>query len=141
VLEHNEKVKDRELAEEAGDDYKPSSELDISDNIDEIIDQVDVINDCDDKTYYGVVFGFLGCIIAAALTINDLSLIFGMIAAFSESMLNFILPGLFFLNALHYLYIESFPKKMLSSLFVFLGLAYFVTSNYYNYKKVFLPAK
>jgi uncharacterized membrane protein YjjP (DUF1212 family) len=100
-------------------------------------EQVDVINDCDDLTYYSVVFGFLGCICASALAINDLSLIFGMIAAFSESMLNFILPGLFFLNGLMYLEIESGPKRMLSSLFTFLGLAYFVTSNYYNYLKVF----
>jgi len=59
-----------------------------------------------------------------------------MIAAFSESMLNFILPGLFFLSGLTVLEIDSFPKKMMASLFTFLGLAYFVISNYYNYLKV-----
>ena len=91
---------------------------------------------CDDKTYYFVVFIFLGCIIVAALSINDLSLIFGMIAAFSESMLNFILPGMFYKAGLNSLYIDSIPKKMMSSLFTFLGLAYFVISNYFNYVKV-----
>tara|TARA_B110000285_G_C15091790_1_gene599517 strand:+ start:1401 stop:1697 length:297 start_codon:yes stop_codon:yes gene_type:complete len=96
-------MKEKELAEEEGDDYRPDSVLDISEDIDGVPEQVDVINDCDNLTYYSVVFGFLGCICAAALTINDLSLIFGMIAAFSESMLNFILPGLFFLNGLMYL--------------------------------------
>ena len=72
----------------------------------------------------------------AALVINDLSLIFGMIAAFSESMLNFILPGLFFYSGLIELEIVSFPKKIGCSIFVFVGLTYFVQSNYYNYLKI-----
>ena len=130
-------MKERELREDEGegDDYQ-NSDLNLSDNLDENTGQIDVIGECNDKTYYSVVFIFLGCICAAALSINDLSLIFGMIAAFSESMLNFILPGLFFLSGLHILEIDSFPKKMISRLFTFLGLAYFVISNYYNYIKV-----
>jgi len=135
VLKANVALKERELAEDEGDEYH-NSELDLSDNIDENTGQIDVIGECNDKTYYSVVFIFLGCIITAALCINDLSLIFGMIAAFSESMLNFILPGLFFLSGLNFLEIDSFPKKMMSSLFTFLGLAYFVISNKYNYDKV-----
>ena len=137
VLEKNTEMKERELREDEGegDDYQ-NSDLNLSDNLDANTGQIDVIGECNDKTYYSVVFIFLGCIIAAALSINDLSLIFGMIAAFSESMLNFILPGLFFLSGLHFLEIDSFPKKMISSLFTFLGLAYFVISNYYNYVKI-----
>lgn len=123
------------MALEDGDNY--TSELNISENIDdEPPAQYDVINDCDDFTYYSVVFGFLAAIVAAAFVINDLSLIFGLIAAFSESMLNFILPGLFFLNGLMYLGVDSPPKKMAASLFVFLGLAYFVYSNYFNLVKI-----
>lgn len=48
-------------------------------------------------------------IVLAALVIDDLSLIFGLIAAFSESMLNFILPGLFFLSGLATLEINDVP--------------------------------
>ena len=62
-----------------------------------------------------------------------------MIAAFSESMLNFILPGLFFLNGLMYVGIDNVCHKTTASLFTFLGLTYFVTSNYFNYKKVMDP--
>jgi len=71
----------------------------------------------------------------AALALDDLSLIFGMIAAFSESMLNFVLPGLFFLTALNYVGIDSVCLKITATLFTILGLTYFCTSNYFNYLK------
>ena len=57
----------------------------------------DVINDCDPTTYYSVVFIFISLIVTMAIIIDDLTVIFGMIAAFSESMLNFVFPGSFFL--------------------------------------------
>merc|ERR1712086_763613 len=64
--------------------------------------QIDVINDCDDETYYSVCFCFISFLIIGAINIDDLTFIFGMIAAFSESMLNFVFPGLFFLIGSHY---------------------------------------
>jgi len=96
---------------------------------------IDVVNDCDDKTYYGVCFGFLSCIVISAIMLDDLSFIFGMIAAFSESMLNFVLPGLFFLTALSYVQVESKGLKFVAFLFTLLGLTYFATSNYFNFIK------
>ena len=68
-------------------------------NIEVLLDDepIDVINDCDDKTYYSVCFGFLLAIITSAILIDDLTFVFGMIAAFSESMLNFVFPGLFYI--------------------------------------------
>ena len=95
--------------------------------------EIDVMNECDDKTYYLVTFLFLFSICVAALALDDLSLIFGMIAAFSESMLNFVLPGLFFMTGLAFIGDTERPgAKLAASLFTFLGLAYFVISNYFN---------
>lgn len=135
-MEANINEKERLLAREDAD--FGGSELEFSgieadDNDD---NEIDVINDCDSKTYYGVTFTFLFCIVSAALALDDLSLIFGMIAAFSESMLNFVLPGLFFLTGLAYVGIESIFLRIIASMFTFLGLTYFVTSNYFNYIKL-----
>jgi uncharacterized membrane protein YidH (DUF202 family) len=58
---------------------------------------IDVVGLCDNSTYYFVCFGFLSAIIISAILINDLTIVFGMIAACSESLLNFVFPGLFFL--------------------------------------------
>jgi len=86
-------------------------------------------------TYYGVCFGFLGCVIAAALCLDDLSLIFGMIAAFSESMLNFVLPGLFFLTGMRYVNDKNICLKFIAIIFTCIGLVYFTVSNYFNVVK------
>lgn len=97
--------------------------------------EIDVINDCDNTTYYGVCFTFLGATVGAALILEDLSLVFGMIAAFSESMLNFVLPGLFFLSALNSVGANKVCLKLAATLFTCIGLAYFVVSNYFNFVK------
>lgn len=132
VLEANIKHKEKMLAKQA-DDFNNASGLNISD--DELEKEVDVINDCDNKTYYGVCFTFLGATVAAALILDDLSLIFGMIAAFSESMLNFVLPGLFFLTGLNYVGINNVCLKLTATVFTCIGLTYFVVSNYFNFVK------
>ena len=36
-------------------------------------------------------------VVIASIYIDDLTVVFGIIAAFSESILNFVFPGLFFL--------------------------------------------
>jgi len=133
VIEANIKQKEKELARQA-DDFNNASGLDGISEIDEA-KEVDVINDCDNKTYYGVCFGFLAAVVGAALALDDLSLIFGMIAAFSESMLNFVLPGLFFLTGLSYIGVSKPILKIAASLFTLLGFTYFVVSNYFNVVK------
>ncbi len=60
-------------------------------------ERLDIIDICDNQTYYSVSLLYLGMIVISAIFIEDLTFIFGVIAAFSESMLNFVFPGLFFL--------------------------------------------
>ena len=55
--------------------------------------QFDPLLECETKTYYIVCFTYLGGIVAGTLAVNDLNFIFGMIAAFNESNLNFVFPG------------------------------------------------
>ena len=90
---------------------------------------IDVVALSSDFTYYSVCFLFLSSIIVSAILINDLTIVFGMIAACSESLLNFVFPGLFFTIG---------AKKLMSSVgsFIGLGMLYFLVSNYYNLMKV-----
>ena len=101
------------------------------------------MNDCDAPTYYFVCFTSLVGIIIAAIAVDDLSFVFGMIAACSESLLNFVLPGSFFLSACSFVYGDN-PKSMplkiilvrfLAAIFTLTGVTYFVVSNYFNYIK------
>ena len=57
----------------------------------------DVIHDTDSATYYWVCIVFTCLIVGMSILIDDLTIIFGVIAAFSETMLNFVFPGLFFI--------------------------------------------
>jgi hypothetical protein len=136
VLQRNIENQEKLLAKADQADFG-GSELNFSEiNDDNGDDEIDVMNECDDKTYYIVTFAFLFAICAAALSLDDLSLIFGMIAAFSESMLNFVLPGLFYMTGLAFIGDNDRPiAKLAASLFTFIGLAYFVISNYFNYVK------
>lgn len=93
------------------------------------IEPIDVIKDTDSRTYITVCFIFGTCAIIASIMIDDLTLVFGFIAAFSETMLNFVFPGLF--------YFIGMKKKSVSAiLFVGVGAVYFSLSNYFNYIKL-----
>ena len=81
-----------------------------------------------------VCIGFLAAIICAAVYIDDLTLVFGMIAAFSETMLNFVFPGTFFIIGLSKIKRDS-PLKIGALLFTMVGFSYFFVSNTYNVKK------
>jgi len=48
-------------------------------------------------SYYAVCVVYIGLIMLCAIFIDDLTLVFGLIGAFSETMLNFVFPGFFFL--------------------------------------------
>lgn len=48
-------------------------------------------------SYYSVCLVYITLIVVSAIFIDDLTLVFGLIGAFSETMLNFVFPGLFFL--------------------------------------------
>ena len=47
------------------------------------------------KTYYTTLFSYLAIIVVMAITISDLTFIFGFIAGVSETFLNFIFPACF----------------------------------------------
>jgi hypothetical protein len=104
------------------------TDLEMVDDADE--EPIDVVALTDDLTYYSVCFTFLLAIIISAILIDDLTVIFGMIAACSESLLNFVFPGLFFIIG------AKNPKPTVIG-FVGLGLIYFMVSNYYNLIKVY----
>ena len=88
-------------------------------------DPIDVVALTPDRTYYSVCLGFLTAIIISSILIDDLTIVFGMIAACSESLLNFVFPGMFFI-------IGAKSAKPSVMAFVGLGLLYFLVSNYYN---------
>ena len=86
---------------------------------------IDVVALSSNLTYYTVCFTFLSAIILSAILIDDLTFIFGMIAACSESLLNFVFPGLFFI-------IGARKKSPAVIAFIGIGVLYFGVSNYYN---------
>jgi amino acid permease len=60
---------------------------------------MDVINETDTRTYTLVCVSFGFSAILSSIFIDDLTLVFGFIAAFSETMLNFVFPGLVYFYA------------------------------------------
>ena len=100
--------------------------------------RIDVIGDCDDKTYYTVCGFYTMMTILVSIYVDDLSFVFGLIAAFSESILNFVFPGIIFLLAmkkskgLQKAWYLRFPVAIFASM----GMVYFFISNYYNYQKL-----
>lgn len=80
-----------------------------------------------------------------SINIDDLTLVFGMIAAFSESTLNFVFPGSFFLiGTLFYRHHNNKYKRIKFTevlglipviVFITIGVAYFCVSNYFNFLK------
>ena len=83
-------------------------------------------------TYYSVCLGYLIAIAISALVIEDLTFIFGIVAAISESMLNFILPAMLVLLGRG---IPAFRKAIVAC-FALAGLTYFLSSNYFNFLKI-----
>jgi len=83
----------------------------------------------------------------AAVVIDDLTLVFGVISGVSECLIIFILPAIFYLKA------DKITKEKAAKkgkeyagasvatksgvyLFGFLGVCYFCMSNYFNFKKI-----
>ena len=87
----------------------------------------------DSCTYYTVCLIYLAAVVFSAICIDDLSFIFGVIAAFSESTLNFILPALLMLVTGR----KNAPLfNTLTALFAVTGMWYFSVSNYFNWAKL-----
>jgi hypothetical protein len=72
-----------------------------------------------------------------ALLIDDITIIFGFFAAISESTINFILPGLFYL--ISHKVVKKRPNffgVIGSYLYVCIGVGLFFIANYNNYQKL-----
>ena len=112
------------------------------------------------SVYIFVCFAYLALVMLAAIFIDDLTLIFGIIAGLAECSAVFILPCVFYLVACHRerkeheayqdallrgLRTKKPSKKKgggpLTIFFVYVylicGVCYFTISNYFNFVKVF----
>jgi hypothetical protein len=71
------------------------------------------------------------------MLISDLTFIFGIIAAFTESVINFIIPGLLYIKSAERAGIKKpMYKKVGAVLFAMIGVSYFFISNYFNLQKI-----
>ena len=72
-----------------------------------------------------------------AILINDLTFIFGVIAAFTECTITFVFPGtMYIISARMAKKKLGFFKQLGAALFASLGVVYFCISNYHNYMKI-----
>jgi len=96
-----------------------------------------------DSQHSGVVLCLLISIAAVALYVKDLTLVFGVIGAFGESLVNFILPGGFLLVTAYRLWgldpqnRREYGLQMLAgSIVTAFGIFYFIVSNINTYRKL-----
>jgi hypothetical protein len=72
-----------------------------------------------------------------AVLIDDITIIFGFFAAISESTINFILPGLFYLISTKLAGKKwNFFTAAGSFLYIIVGIFIFFFANYNNYLKI-----
>jgi len=96
----------------------------------------DVIRETDDYTHnlivacFALSIGFFACIC------DDLSIIFGMFAAFAECFNDFLLPSLLVFCALRYKRIRNRCAQLVLIGWFLVGVTYFFVANYYNLKKM-----
>ena len=102
--------------------------------------------------YLSTCLSYLFLIALAAILIDDLTLVFGIIAGFAECTTVFILPSLFYLiaRAKEQKKFETDDKHtgekikggscvtiFLVYVYLAMGIAYFIISNYYTFAKIF----
>ena len=96
---------------------------------------MDPARDTDDFTYNTVVLtGAIGIAYFACI-IDDLSFVFGVMAAFSEALLDNILPGIIFIRAVKHVKHKRCCANFIAFLFAFVGFLYFLLTNYWNVVK------
>ena len=88
------------------------------------------------KLHTVVVVTLLVLLSVCSLLVDDLRVIFGIIGAFSEAILNFILPGIFLMVTEYRLKSRSIPLIILGFSIAAFGLIYFTLSNYYTVMKM-----
>lgn len=89
------------------------------------------------STYFSCLFSYLAVIAIMAISIDDLTFIFGFIAGVSETFLNFIFPACFaYLAAIKTGHKLSLFNKVTIFMFGGIGVAFFFVANYFNVLKM-----
>lgn len=87
--------------------------------------------------YYSQTIGLFTLQMLCAVLIDDITIIFGFFAAISESTVNFILPGLFYLCSTKLARRKPNIFSAIGSyLFIAFGVLLFFVANYNNYLKI-----
>ena len=89
-------------------------------------------------TYYTCTIILFLLDILIATVCDDLTLVFGFYAAFIEALLNFLLPGLFYIMSFKVLRKNptSLPLLIISYIYVVIGAALFTAMNVNNIMKI-----
>lgn len=115
----------------------PEHSLETEDMIQTNSDQSAISDRVDNFTYYLSVFFLFTLQALLAIFINDLTFIFGIIAAFTECTISFTLPGLMYVISAKKAKVPlSFWKKTGAMMFSLFGVLYFCVSNYFNFKNL-----
>jgi hypothetical protein len=83
-----------------------------------------------------VVLTLLVLLSICSLLVDDLRIIFGIVGAFSEAIINFILPGIFLMMTEYKLKERNVPLIVLGFAIAAFGIIYFMMSNYYTFMKI-----
>lgn len=92
--------------------------------------------ECDDFSYNTVVVCYALLVAIAAIKCDDLTLIFGMFGALSETFLDFIFPCILFFTAIHHSKTFRTNMRIPVLLLGLAGVGYVILGNYLNYLKV-----
>ncbi len=87
--------------------------------------------------YYSQTIGLFTLQMLLAVLIDDITIIFGFFAAISESVINFIMPGLFYI--ISHKIANKRPKFWAlfgSYFYIAFGIGLFFFANYHNYLKI-----
>lgn len=89
-----------------------------------------------DRLYYGVSYGSLTILIIFAMYTSDITIIFGFLGAFVESLFNFFLPAVFYLRSNQIRGKKPNPiLRVICYFFILVGVTLFCVANYNNIKK------
>lgn len=101
------------------------------------VHDLDPMVDSDVNTFFRVIFIQLLIINTIAITVDDLSLVFGVLGAYKECVLNYFFPTTFFLKSLHYSRNTTFGTewRIGALAYSFVGIIVFIFTNYYTLKK------
>ena len=88
------------------------------------------------QLYYSLCIGVFTILIVIGIFITDITIIFGFLGAFVESLFNFFLPAVFYLRSNQIKQKKPDPVlRVISYLFILFGVALFLVANYNNVRK------